>query len=120
MNENKKYKWHKIAASLSELHFNENNLLQLEIGGNQICIANTANGLAACAAKCPHAAGIMASGFINKNENIICPIHRYSFNLKTGRDTMGEGYYLKIYPIKEIEGEIFIGIEEKGFFSWLK
>ncbi len=116
----KKYKWYKIAASLTDLQFNGNNLLEAEIGGTTICIANTANGLYACAAKCPHAGGYMSEGFINKSENVVCPIHRYSFNLKTGRDTNGEGYYLKIYPVENNEKGIFVGIEEKGIFSWLK
>ena len=63
----------------------------------------------------------MVSGFINKNENIVCPLHRYSFSLKTGRDTMGEGYYLKIYPVQKNEEGIFVGIEkEKSFFGWFK
>ena len=62
----------------------------------------------------------MSEGFLDKNENIVCPIHRYIFNFENGRDITGEGYYLKIYPVEVNEGGIFLGIEEGGFFSWLK
>lgn len=116
----KKYKWYKIADTVSELQFQENNLLQLEAGGKRICMAKTINGIAACTAKCPHAGGNMSEGFLDKNGNIVCPIHRYAFNFNTGRDVTGEGYYLKIYPVVIRETGIFLGIEEGGLFSWLK
>jgi nitrite reductase/ring-hydroxylating ferredoxin subunit len=116
----KKYKWYKIADSVSELPFGVINLVDLEVAGKRVCLVRTSGGLAACAAKCPHAGGDMCEGFLDKNENIVCPIHRYVFNLETGRDVSGEGYFLKIYPVKESELGIFLGLEEGGLFSWLK
>lgn len=116
----KKYKWYKIAETTAELQFGENNLLQVEIGGKNICIAKTSKGLAACAAKCPHAGGFMVEGFLDGSDNIVCPVHRYAFDFINGRDVTGEGYYLKIYPLEENNSGIFIGIEEGGLFSWLK
>ena len=120
MKHGKTYKWHKIAEQVSELHFKENNLLQIEVAGKEICIAKNGNSLAACASKCPHAGGNMCEGFLDKNENIICPVHRYIFNLANGRDISGEGYFLKIYPVKINEEGIFIGFEEGGLLSWFK
>ena len=116
----KKYKWYKIAEAMTELQFAENNILQVEVAAKNICIVKTLKGLAACAAKCPHAGGNMAAGFLDKSENIICPVHRYAFSFADGRDVTGEGYYLKIYPVQLNETGIFLGIEETGFFSWLK
>ena len=116
----KKYKWYKIAETIGELQFGENNILQVEVAGKNICIAKTLNGLSACAAKCPHAGGNMEAGFLDKNGNIVCPVHRYAFNFKNGRDVTGEGYYLKIYPVEIKDTGIFLGIEEGGLFSWLK
>jgi nitrite reductase/ring-hydroxylating ferredoxin subunit len=116
----KKYKWYKIADTESELQFAENNLLQIGVGGKNICIAKTAKGITACAAKCPHAGGNMSEGFLNKNGNIVCPIHRYAFNFDNGRDITGEGYYLKIYQVRVNESGIFVQIDHGGFFSWLK
>jgi nitrite reductase/ring-hydroxylating ferredoxin subunit len=53
------------------------------------------------------------------NCQISCPIHGLRFNLRNGRDTNGEGYTLKIYPI-ELRGDgLYIGIEEGGgLFKW--
>ena len=119
MNE-KKYTWHKIADTAAELDFNKDNLLQAEVNGKQICIAQTKSGLQACASKCPHAGGPMADGFIDAVGNIVCPLHRYKFSLQNGRNTSGEGYYLKTFPIETREEGIFVGIEENSLFNWLK
>ena len=116
----KKYTWHKIADSIDELSFNENNLLEKEVDGKIICIAKNKDQLLACAQKCPHAGGYMEEGFIDAAGNIVCPIHRYKFNLQNGRNTSGEGYYLKTYPVETREDGIFVGIADGSLFSWLK
>jgi nitrite reductase/ring-hydroxylating ferredoxin subunit len=115
----KKYKWYKIADSESELNFQPNNLLQVEVAGKKICIAKGSS-LYACTAKCPHAGGIIADGFLDGSDNITCPLHRYKFNLENGRNVTGEGYYLKTFPVRSSEEGVYIGIEESGFSSWLK
>jgi len=114
----KKYTWHKIADDESELHFGSNNLMLINVDGKTICIAKGRNSLYACAQKCPHAGGIIADGFIDAMDNVVCPVHRYKFNLQNGRDVSGEGYYLKTYPIQKTENGILIGIEEKRLFFW--
>lgn len=120
MDKTKKYKWYKIAAAEMEIRFNVNNLFQTEIAGKKICIARVDKKLFATTNNCPHAGGIIADGFIDTLGNIVCPLHRYKFNLQTGRDVTGEGYYLKIYPIEIRDEGIFVGIDESGTFSWLK
>lgn len=115
----KKYKWYKIADSESELNFASNNLLQLDVAGKKICIAKGKE-LYACTAKCPHAGGILADGFLDHSDNVTCPLHRYKFSLQNGRNVSGEGYYLKTYPVQTTDKGVFIGIEETGFMSWLK
>ena len=106
----KEYKWIQIASSFDELIFGENNLVEIEIEGKKICIAKTAVGLKACTSKCPHAGGNMSHGRLDKRGNIVCCVHNYSFNLTHGRDVFGEGYFLKVYPVKETEKGIFVGM----------
>ncbi len=117
---NKKIIWHKIADSFDEINFAENGITTIEVNNKTICIAKYNNELFGCAAKCPHASGNMEHGHIDTLGNIVCPLHRYKFNLQNGRNTSGEGYYLKTYPIEKKENGIYVGIEESGFFSWIK
>jgi nitrite reductase/ring-hydroxylating ferredoxin subunit len=119
LNKEKKYKWHKIAGAIDELGFNSANLIEVEIEGKRICIGKGNSGLHACSAKCPHAGGIMATGEVDSQDNIVCPLHRYKFSLANGRNVSGEGYYLKTYPVEIRPEGIFVGIEESSF-NWLK
>ena len=116
----KKYNWHKIAIDAQDFIFAENDMVEIEVAGKKICIALNKENLLACAAKCPHAGGYMSKGYIDALGNIVCPLHRYKFSLENGRNTSGEGYFLKTYPIEIRENGIYLGIEESGMFNWIK
>jgi nitrite reductase/ring-hydroxylating ferredoxin subunit len=113
----KKYKWYKIADSVEELPITENGLQEIEVGGKKVCVIIKDETLHACAAKCPHAGGSMSNGYVDAIGNIVCPLHRYKFSIENGRNTSGEGYFLKTYPIEKREIGIFVGIEEQGIFG---
>jgi nitrite reductase/ring-hydroxylating ferredoxin subunit len=112
----KKIKWHKIAEDQASLRFAENNIVIAECGGKTICIGHHKGQLFGFAYKCPHASGILANGFIDPIGNVVCPLHRYKYNIENGRNTSGEGYYMKTYPIEIRPEGVFAGIEEGGFF----
>lgn len=115
----KKYKWHKIAEAANTIEWKANNMAVVEIAGKKITVCKTEDHLYACAYKCPHASGILAEGFIDHGGNVVCPVHRYRFDLENGRNVTGEGYYLKTYKIERRKDGIYIGIEEKNFLSWI-
>ena len=112
-------KWYKVAASIEDLDFGTNHLVQVDAGGKQLCISNFNGKLSACAANCPHASGPLAEGYIDALGNIVCPEHRYKFNLQNGRNVSGEGYHLKTYPVEVREEGIFVRIEKGNFLSGL-
>ncbi len=115
----KKINWHKIAEGPAAIDFHANNMCVVEIADIKITLAKHKEILFAFAHKCPHASGIMADGFIDGSGQVVCPLHRYKFNMQNGRNTTDEGYYLKTYPTKQTEEGVFIGIEEKGLFGGL-
>jgi 3-phenylpropionate/trans-cinnamate dioxygenase ferredoxin subunit len=116
----KKYQWHKIADSLEEINFQSNAMAEIVVAGKTICVARKKEQLLACTQKCPHAGGILANGFIDALGNVVCPLHRYKFNLQNGRNSSGEGYFLKTFPIEIRKDGVFVGFEENNFFNWLK
>ena len=105
----KEYNWIKIADDLNAISFGDNKIATIEVDGKTICIAKTSQGLKACISCCPHAGGDLSQSSLDIKGNIICPVHGYRFSLFTGRDSGSEGYFLKLYPIKESEDGIFIG-----------
>jgi nitrite reductase/ring-hydroxylating ferredoxin subunit len=120
MDSNKKYTWHKIAESITELNFSANGLATVTVNNKTICIALHNNQLFACTQKCPHAGGSMADAHIDAMGNIVCPLHRYKFSLQNGRNISGEGYYLKTFKVENRDNGIFIGLEENNLFGVLK
>ena len=107
----KKYTWHKIADHFSELNFADNNIAVTEMNGKKICIGKFNESVFAFAYKCPHAGGILAEGYIDSLGNVVCPLHRYKYDMKNGRNVSGEGYYLKNWPVEMRDEGVFVGIE---------
>jgi nitrite reductase/ring-hydroxylating ferredoxin subunit len=100
--------WHKIAESESELDFSPHHIAVIEVNHKKICIGRYNTMLYAFAYTCPHASGIMADGYIDVLGNIVCPVHRYKFNLQNGRNSSGEGYYLKHWPVEKRDDGIYV------------
>jgi nitrite reductase/ring-hydroxylating ferredoxin subunit len=111
------FNWIKIADNIAELVWQGNNMCIIEAGSKKITLARKDEAVFAFAHKCPHAGGIMANGYLDAVGNVVCPLHRYRFNMLNGRNTSGEGYYLKTFPIHINEAGIFIGFK-KGLFSF--
>jgi nitrite reductase/ring-hydroxylating ferredoxin subunit len=107
--------WQKIAEGLDTIAFADNGMAEMEIAGKSILLIRQKDQLFACAQKCPHASGRLSEGYIDALGQIVCPLHRYKFNLKTGRNTSGEGYFLKTYAAEERKEGIFIRIDEDIF-----
>jgi len=102
--------WHKIAESAAEIPFAENGMTEIEVNGKTICIGLSAGRIFACTHKCPHAGGALSEGYIDVQGNLVCPLHRYRFDLKNGRNISGEGYFLKTFPVEQREEGIFIAL----------
>ncbi len=116
----KEYTWHRIAETLAELQFPQQGLIEIEVAGKKLCIALIKDEMFACTALCPHAGGHMADGYTDALGNIVCPTHRYKFDLKKGRNSSGEGYYLKTFPVQLRSDGVFVGFEKSNLLCWLK
>lgn len=110
----KQYNWHR----LSDLYAREGEIGVVEVQGKKICYTRYEQQLYAFAYKCPHASGIMADGFMDDAGNVVCPLHRYRFNIKNGYNSSGEGFYLKTYPLEQREDGLYIGFEKSSLFGW--
>ena len=117
----KKYNWHRIANHIKEINFADNHIAIVEVRGKKICIGKFKNDVFAFSYKCPHAGGMLADGYIDALGNVICPNHRYKYNMQNGRNVSGEGYFLKNWPVELREDGVYVGMEESGgIFGWLK
>ncbi|HET9826827.1 MAG TPA: Rieske 2Fe-2S domain-containing protein [Chitinophagaceae bacterium] len=115
MNEPQKLTWHKIASQIGEISFAKNNIASVEIHGKKICISKFQAEIFAFAHQCPHAAGFLAEGYLDKHGNVVCPVHQYKFDIRTGRNITGEGYSLKHWPVEVRSDGIYVGLNAETF-----
>lgn len=80
----------------------------------------TDKGIFAIEERCPHNGFSLAKGkCTDDGEAIVCPLHRYAFDFKTGRSRNGGGGAARVFPVEIREGIIFIGTEEIEW-GWFK
>jgi len=102
--------WHKIAETSTDLFVDGNPLVEISLGEKKVCIIKWKDEIKACAEKCPHAGAKMVNGYLDALGNIVCPLHKYKFNLEKGRNVTGEGYFLKTYIVEQRSDGIYINL----------
>ena len=58
---------------------------------------------------CPHNGAKLSKGFFNADETLVCPLHRYRFNLMDGRALSG-GCALHLYKTQLRQNALFVSI----------
>lgn len=74
-------------------------------------MVRTEKGLFAVQDKCPHNGASLSRGFCSPNNEVVCALHRYSFDLSSGKATSGGAYTLKTFPIEIKEDGVWLGIK---------
>ncbi len=104
-------KWHK-ALTTTQIP-TDGSIKTIQIAGKQLCIINNDKKIIATQSSCPHAGGHFSGGWC-KSGHLVCPIHRYEYDLNTGRGAEGQGDYIEIYATELRDDGLYIGFEE----SW--
>jgi len=89
----------------------------IRVKGKRLVLVKSNDRFFAFTSKCPHAGADLSTGWCNKGY-LVCPVHRYSYNLENGRGATGQGDYLKRYPVKIDNNNILIGFEKPWFKFW--
>lgn len=76
--------------------------------GNKIAIAKTKSGFYAFKNECPHNRVALSGGKCNIYDEIVCPLHNYRFDLKTGFETSNHGYNLKTYNLEITDEGVYL------------
>ncbi|MCE2740347.1 MAG: nitrite reductase (NAD(P)H) small subunit [Sphingobacteriales bacterium] len=85
----------------------------IEIENKRICLTRMPDGYYAIDDACPHAGARLGLGKCTEDHMIICPIHRYQYNLKTGKGLPKQGDYVNTYPVEMRKDGIYVGFEKK-------
>jgi nitrite reductase/ring-hydroxylating ferredoxin subunit len=66
--------------------------------------------------KCPHAGARFGAGGWCEAGMMVCPVHRYKYDLKTGRGLQGD--YVETYPTEVRKDGVYVGIPTKVKWWW--
>jgi 3-phenylpropionate/trans-cinnamate dioxygenase ferredoxin subunit len=110
----KKIQWYKIFDSFdaAKQMVAVGNVTTINVGKKKICLAHSQKGLFAVNDKCPHNGASLGNGYCTDEGSVVCPLHRYHFDLQTGRAKSGLGDYVQPYPIEVRENGVYIGFTE--------
>lgn len=107
-------KWYKV---LDNNNLKYPFLTKAKAGNTWVCLVGVNNEVFALAAKCPHAGADISQGWC-KDGKLVCPYHRYSYDIQTGRGSPGQGDYIKTYPVEMREDGVYVGV--KSIWNWFK
>ena len=78
-------------------------VMEAEVHGVGVCLANVDGELSALDNVCPHRQGPLGLGWV-VGEAVVCPWHSWAFNAKTGMAEYPEGERVGSFAVR-VEGE---------------
>lgn len=94
-----------------------NPLREVKVAGRRVLLVRRGADIFAMSAKCPHAGGPLAEGFLDENGCVVCPWHRFSFAPETGTTDSG-GYFADTYELQILPQAVKIAIPKKKWWQW--
>lgn len=106
--------WYELTEESWQLveKLNIQQLTKLTFQGKTICVTKLEDGIFGIQDTCPHAGGLLHQGHCNRKGIVVCPLHGYKFDVKTGRSTDGNNYKISNYTLKIENNKLFIGIKQ--------
>ncbi|GAB2689086.1 nitrite reductase small subunit NirD [Mucilaginibacter koreensis] len=89
--------------------FESDHIFEIRAGKSNLCLIKCEEQLVATQLKCPHAGAWLSNGWC-KDGKLVCPLHRYSYDLQSGRGSAGQGDYIEVYPVKVENGRVFVNV----------
>jgi nitrite reductase/ring-hydroxylating ferredoxin subunit len=110
--------WYKV---LDNSTLNYPFIKKVKVGNAFVCLVGVYGEVKALSARCPHAGADISLGWC-KDGKLVCPYHRYSYDILTGRGSPGQGDYLQTYPVQVRNDGIYVGIKRRWAFltKWFK
>lgn len=106
-------KWYKVSDTPD---LDKPFLKKVKSGGKNICLVGYEGELFALSAFCPHAGGDLSDGWC-RNGKLICPLHRYSYDIHTGKGSEGQNDFINTYPLEIKDDGVYVGVT--GFWERL-
>jgi len=90
--------------------FSEKNIRVIRIGEKRVCLARHGQTFYCFEHLCPHQMHPLSEGQITEFGEIVCPLHEYRYNLKTGTEASQRCRDLKTFKVDINSEGIFINL----------
>lgn len=90
---------------------------KVKVNGKGICLVSYDGDVYALSSTCPHAGAELSGGWC-KDGKLICPFHRYAYDIHNGKGDPGQNDFVDTYPVEVREDGIYIGLA--SFFEKVK
>ncbi|WP_207426307.1 Rieske 2Fe-2S domain-containing protein [Pedobacter sp. SYSU D00535] len=87
----------------------------VKVEGRQLLLVCHAGSFTVTQSICPHAGAHLSGGWC-KNGKLVCPYHRYEYDLQTGRGAAGQGDYIEIYTTEQRSDGIYVRVPSRQTF----
>lgn len=84
---------------------------RININGKIIALFKNKNSVFAIRNSCPHQGAELSEGHIS-DSNVVCPLHGWQFNLKTGSFSGNENIRIPTYKVKVENDEVYILLDD--------
>ena len=81
------------------------------INGRKLLLVHWNNNLHALEEHCPHHGASMVGGEVDDG-CLVCPRHRYRYDLETGRGRQPDGGNAAVYPIDVRNDVVYVGVSK--------
>ena len=96
-------------AKVGEIKQGERKIVN--VNGEIIAVFNIADKYYAIENVCPHQGGPVGEGELRDGDTVACPLHEWTFNIKTGASPEFPGIRVKTFPVKIEGGEVKVVID---------
>lgn len=86
-------------------------IMEVNVAGRTLCLVMAKGTIFAVDNLCPHANSALSEGSLD-GDKIVCSLHGWEFELKTGLCEMGKEFILERYPVKNINGSVYVRLNE--------
>lgn len=86
-------------------------VMEVEIEGVAVCLANVNGRLSALDNVCPHRQGPLGQGWV-EGEAVVCPWHSWTFDVKTGVAGYPDKGQVAVLPLRIQGDDVFVEINE--------
>lgn len=94
----------------ADAQIGENQSILVVINSKKICLSKHQGEFYASENNCPHQFESLSKGAINYLGEIICPLHSYRYNLKTGRECQIRTRDLVTYFVESDKEGLFVTV----------